>query len=230
MIKEKEVSISKPLSILMPEWGTLIIPLVGVSPLYVHKKGDEVAEALLANQERQRNKGSKMQKPREAKNAFREFMTGFHFADKSKVPTKEIGVGESWPFVKGAFGFPASGFKSAMVGATGVMDGITAVAVKKCIWVKGDIIPLVYSRVELKRDVLTTSGFPPKPDVRHRPLFHDWSVEITVDYLKSRFDKVTILTLLAMAGRVSGLGDNRPGKTGQSNGMWEVGKQIKEVA
>jgi hypothetical protein len=228
--KDVEVGMSKPVSILMPEWGTLIVPLIGVSPLIVHKKGDEVAEALLANQERQRNKGSKMQKPREAKNAFREFMAGFHFADKSKVPTKEIAVGESWPFVKGAFGFPAKSFKTAMVRATSVMEGITGEMVKKCIWVKGDIIPLTYSRVELKRDVLSTSGWPPKPDVRHRPMFYDWGVEITVDYLKTRFDKVTILTLLSMAGRVSGAGDDRPGKSGGSFGMWELGKQIKEVA
>src|SRR5262245_60049776 len=99
MAKDLEVAASKPLAIVMPGWGTLIVPLVGVSPLIVHKKGDEVAEALLANQERQRNKGSKIQKPREAKNAFKEFMSGFHFVDKSKVPSKEIGVGESWPFI-----------------------------------------------------------------------------------------------------------------------------------
>lgn len=228
-VKQKAVEQAGPIVVKLPEWGTLVIPIVGITPLCVHKKGDEVAEQILAQQQRKADKGKKILEAREPKNAFKEFVAGFHFMDKAKLPKQEIGVGDSWPFVKGAFGFPARSFKSAMVNATTVIPSVSKDLIRKCIWVKGDLAPLTYSRVELHRAVLPV-GWPQKPDVRHRPLFHDWKTEVTVDYLKAVFDRTTVVNLLATAGRICGLGEDRPGKSGGSWGIWEIGENIKEIA
>lgn len=229
MAKPKAAEAPTQILVKMPEWGTLVVPIEGVTPLCVHQKGEAVANSILLQQQKKANKGKTIEAPREPKNPFKEFRAGFHIVDEKKVPKNEIGVGESWPFVKDAFGFPARSFKSAMVSCTTILEGISKDLIKKCIWVKGDLAPLTYSRVELHQAVLPI-GWPPKPDVRHRPLFHDWKTEITIDYLKAIFDVNTVINLLATAGRVCGLGEDRPGKSGGSWGIWEIGKGIKEIA
>lgn len=46
--------------------------------------------------------------------------------------------------------------------------------------------------------------------MRTRPKFNQWGLKFTVHYLPSAFDPAEIIEFVTTAGRVAGLGDNRP--------------------
>lgn len=46
--------------------------------------------------------------------------------------------------------------------------------------------------------------------IRTRPIFRDWSAEISIDFLPDQFDRGNVIETVAVCGRLVGLGDWRP--------------------
>lgn len=199
---------------------TATIELEGVTPLITHNFGFKARQELLARQ----MKGVKPKKG--DRDPFADFVQSFHIMPgaESKVPKTALKPGESWGYKPDTFGFPASAFKSAMVYAASFLDGIKKIHIKGAVHVAGDLLPLKYSKVVMREDIVKVGPWGSKvADLRWRPEFHDWSVKLQVRFNGAIITLDQIVNLLEHAGFACGIGEWRPSKDGAgSNGTWAV--------
>lgn len=228
-----EEASEKQIQLPMPESQVLRIGIEGVSPLLVHRKGKEVADGIIAGQQKKeaKAKGQKATNDiREAKDPFEEFRRSLHVLPgaEDRVPTNRIEEGDYWPYVENTFGFPVQGFKSALARLSEIkMIGIPKTVINALIRInEWDLVPIKYSKLQMHLAVLSV-GYPPKADPRYRGMFYDWSTSFTVKYPASRFTKESIATMFSLAGEYMGLGENRAQKGG-SLGLYRV-SEIQEL-
>lgn len=229
----EEPTSDRQIQLLMPKSTVLRISIEGISPLLVHRKGKEVAEGIIANQQKKeaKAKGQKAtQEPREAKDPFEEFRRSLHIIPgaEGNAPKDRISEGQCWPYIEGTFGFPVQGFKSALARLSEIkMVSIPKTVINALIRInEWDLVPLKYSRLQMHLAVLSV-GFPPKADPRYRGMFHDWSTAFTVKYPENRFSKESVVNMFALAGEYMGLGENRAQKGG-SLGLYRV-SEVQEL-
>lgn len=194
----------------LPKQETLkVVPLsvavarfhvIGETPLVMHAMSEKARKIL------SRTEGSKIGKKKEA-----------------RVPQDEFNACRRFVIVKGkkVDALPPVGFKKGMVHAATYLDGMTKVAARGAFHVCPgvDLIPIIGPEPTLREDI-TRIGMD-TPDVRWRPQYLDWSCEIEVHYIESFLSGSDIFNLLNWAGKVSGLGENRPQKGGDW-GMYRV--------
>lgn len=137
-------------------------------------------------------------------------------------------------------GFPATGFKAAIVGACRFFDKPSMVEAKQLIFVEGEgskqLVPFIGKRDTLKMEI--HEDLPRLPngssDLRYRYYISDWRMLLRVRYVPDRITKESVIALVDAAGR-GGIGDWRPSApksmTG-SFGTWRVDEtaEIKEIA
>lgn len=117
--------------------------------------------------------------------------------------------------------FPASGVKSAICSAALRAPGTTKTEIGQLTWVPGRTInlygaPLLYMAPVRSSDINRT------PDIRTRAILPQWAAYVTVKYVKPNLTAKTITSLMAWAGTVAGLGDNRQEKTHDSFGQFDI--------
>ena len=141
-----------------------------------------------------------------------------------RVPQDDFNACRRFVDVKGkkVDAFDPAGFKKGMVHAATYLDGMTKVAARGGFHVCPgvDLIPLTLeSEPTLREDVVR----PPMqaPQIRWRPQYTPWGCNIEVHYIESFLSGSDIFNLLNWAGRVSGMGENRPQKGGNW-GMYRV--------
>jgi hypothetical protein len=123
---------------------------------------------------------------------------------------------------QGTLGFPASGFKGAAVSAclslTG--SGLTMNFVRGAFHVLGDILPLRWEKIRKREDVvrLQRTG---SADLRYRPEFVGWEVDLPIVFNSRAIGLAEIVNLYQHAGFSVGVGDWRPEREGVF-GMWRV--------
>ncbi len=61
-------------------------------------------------------------------------------------------------------------------------------------------------------------------DLRSRPEFLDWEVDLQIQYNAHLFRPEQVINLLRWAGDAVGVGENRPEKTGNDWGTFDVKK------
>jgi hypothetical protein len=95
---------------------------------------------------------------------------------------------------------------------------------KGAIQVLGDITPLLnHSKPAVRKDIVRVGNFgSKKPCTRHRPMFEKWEVKLTIQYNSSVVTAEQLFHLINIAGFHEGCGEWRPGKTGNSFGMYSV--------
>jgi hypothetical protein len=130
----------------------------------------------------------------------------------------------------GWYGIPASAFRSAMISACRLV-GFQMVKAKLAVFVeadgmdKADGTPLVKIEGEpehVEHHVRNTTG---GPDIRVRPMWREWVVNLTVRYDADMFSLADVANLLARAGLQVGVGEGRPdGKrsAGMGWGMFRI--------
>jgi hypothetical protein len=124
---------------------------------------------------------------------------------------------------KGAkFGVKAEAFKGAMVGAVRDVEGMSMTEARSWFFVIGDLLEIKGPPPILREDVarLNTMGKP--PDMRYRPEFREWEVDLTIEFNENRISAESVINLLAQAGRYQGINEMRPGKSGGQFGRFEV--------
>ncbi len=122
--------------------------------------------------------------------------------------------------------YPARNIKAAMVAAARFTKGkVSLVEAKMMFFVRGDLLPLRYERVEMVEDAVRNSNG--SPDLRVRPYYYGWELDLEIEYNANVTTPDQILSLLELAGFHAGTGEWRPNAKLGTNG-WAGRFQIKK--
>lgn len=185
--------------------------IVGTAPLIVNRWSEKARNMMLEKQQ------SSARSKKEAKDPVAAFE-----ASKYRLPD-------------GRDGFPAVGFKAAIVHAARLYDGITQVSVKQAVVVLGDglddrgdaLVPLTYSACEMRQDTpRNASGV---ADLRYRAMYLDWSATIKIRTIAGQVDGESLLALLD-AGGAGGVGEWRPTSPKSATGSYGTFEVVSEDA
>lgn len=133
--------------------------------------------------------------------------------------------------VNGLVCVPPTAFKKAMLSAATQTKSLKKTHLKTALFVQGASIPITYTSMQSRMDMVRTSGISRGPDVRFRPEFLDWGARMVVAFADTLSER-SVVDLMQRAGGV-GVGEWRPEKDG-TNGTFEVvrvfaGEEIEEV-
>jgi hypothetical protein len=186
-----------------------VIPIVGISPVIMHKWSEK------------------------AKRMMREKQSGATVRSKPEPRSpEEEALACCYVMGSGEFGLPASGFKTAIVNSARNYAGVTMVELKQWIYVIGEsdqegdqfaLVPLTYGKMTLREDMVRNhTGV---ADIRYRMQFYPWSAELQIQFFPEQLQLEGLVNLVDAAGLTSGIGDGRPSspqaKAG-TFGRWRV--------
>ena len=204
-VKKTEAVASTTQSIVVPEHNKkkLRMILVGKTPLIVHAWSEKAKLQMRTKQQ----KGAKMAK--EAKDPNADFL-GAKYTD-----------GKGRDCVRAAF------FKNAIVSACRFADDLKMTVIRGALFVEGDLLPLKFKECNMREDTVRVGMG--TADLRYRPEYTDWSVEVTIEYLANVLTPAQIVNLIRLAGFSVGICEWRPEKNGDF-GRFEVDlDSVKEL-
>lgn len=176
---------------------TMLVPIVGTSALIVHNFGAKARQMILESQQ-----GKARQ--RQIRDPEAEYQTGFY-----RLPGDR-------------YGFPATAFKSATVGAARFYDRkVKMTDLRQFLWFRGEISDLdpqalieIEGTPRMREDTVRLSGPARTVDLRFRPEFPDWKAVLPVTYVRSSLSRDSVLNLINAGGMGIGVGEWRPEKRG----------------
>lgn len=181
---------------------TLRVPIIGTAPLLINNFSEKSKREMLQKQQG-RSKIKEIRDPEaEYKAAFYRIL-------------EDDGT-ES-------FGFPVTAFKAATISAARYYDkSISMTALRQFLFMRGvltkaDPMPLVriHGEPEMREDVVRLAGVSRTADLRFRPIFPQWSCELTLTYIKSSINQSSVLSLIDAGGMGVGVGEWRPERRGE---------------
>ena len=199
---------SKARSVIIPrlEQGETHLLLVGDRPLLINNKlnvAEEISERYSG-----RGKSGAVKKP--VVSVDDQYRRAFYVLPDSKYQA---------PHAKGRYGIPASGIKKcacAAIRTTGILDNTTIGLISKSFWVMqdaGGFCLLRFKRLERDiRSVNVGSGRKTVPQMRHRPMFHDWQIKLKVRFNSNVMSEEQLVNLFMHAGQYIGLCEMRAEK------------------
>lgn len=141
----------------------------------------------------------------------------------ARDPTAEADAATYWT-EDNQHGVPAMAVKKAMVSAAHKDIGFEKTLVRKSIFVsckdRGGVLPLILKQ-EPEIDVSPVRVGQGSADIRYRPVYRDWELDLDIEYDQDMVTPEDIVNLLNRAGFGIGLCEGRPEKNGE-NGRWEV--------
>lgn len=199
---------------------TLRIPIVGDSPLIVHKFSEKAKKQMLDKQMKKASAG------KEAKDPWRDFVESMYWLDG--MPQEAIIQETGEPLVSSArFGFPAVGFKAAAVTACTSIGSITKVAARQAFHVEGEFVEIFGSKPSMREDIARVGMG--TADLRYRGEFDPWNAVLTVKYNANLMSAEQVFNLFETAGFAVGVGEWRPERDGPY-GRFHVAKAGEEIA
>jgi hypothetical protein len=189
-----------------PRIEVLSIPIIGTSPLLLHKWSEKAKRQMLDKQ---------MKKATKAKDA--------------KDPEADFN-GARYISQDGWDGCPAVAFKSAMVGACRQCDGLPMTLAKRIFFVEVDgytpdgdgLVRIVGEPRMHEAMVRLETG---TADIRYRPIYHPWRATIQVRFNAGIVSAEQVVNLIQIAGLSEGVGEWRPSAPKSSTGIhgcWEI--------
>lgn len=177
---------------------TLEVPIIGTSPLIVHRWSDKAKRQMLDAQQ-----GKK--KVKEVRDPQADYETSLYRIAKDDG-------GED-------YGFPAAAFKAATIGAARFYDkSVTMTSLKQALFFRGIVTkadPQQLVRIDgephMREDVVKVGQV---AALRYRAEFTEWSTTLTITYIKSMLDRNSVLSLLDAGGMGVGVGEWRPQRNG----------------
>lgn len=181
---------------------TLIVPIRGTAPLIVHNFSEKSRRQMLEAQQ-----GKK--KIKEIRDPRAEYEAAFY-----RIAHEDGTEG---------YGFPVTAFKAATTGAARFYDkSVTMTALRQFMFMRGvmtkadaQMLVEIHGEPEMREDVVRLGGPSRSADLRYRPMFPEWTCELTVTYVKSSIDRGSILSLIDAGGMGIGVGEWRPEKRGE---------------
>jgi hypothetical protein len=172
---------------------TIHVPIVGTSPLIVHRFSEKAKRQMLENMQGRKS-------PKEPKNPEAEYEAAFY------------------RFKDDAPGFPVIAFKAATVGGARFYSGVTMTALKQFMFLRGEVgkdgqmLARVQGEPHMREDVVRVGRG--GTDLRYRPEFSEWSTVLEVVYVTSVLTRSSVLSLIDAGGMGVGVGEWRPEKDG----------------
>lgn len=187
---------------------SLQVPIIGISSLIVHNFGHKSWIQLI-----------------EGGKAKTELVQG---GKKMKGLTPEEDFNESLYVMEDGktLGFPAIGFKSAIVEAGYQMYKRPKTNTRSAIYVvpdgrdeKGDGLIKINGIPRMRQDVVRIGGMTKTAAPRFRAEFPEWSAVLNIQYVEGMITPKEVMQLVFAAGRMNGIGEWRPQKGGE-HGMF----------
>ena len=177
----------------------LSVPIVGTSPLIVHRFSEKAKKAMLDAMQGRKT-------PKEPKDPQAEYEAAFY---------RLKAVDEAFP----RYGFPVTGFKQATVGAARFYGkDVTMTALKQFMFFRGEVgteglqLAHIVGEPQMREDVVRVNRG--GTDLRYRPEFSEWSTTLEVVYVTSGLTRNSVLSLIDAGGLGVGVGEWRPEKDG----------------
>lgn len=179
------------------------IPIIGISPLICHKFSEKAQRMI---QEKQAGK---------AKNKKHDI----------RVPEDDFN-GARHISPKGWDGFPAAGFKAAMIrGAK--MIGMVMKDTQTSFFINADCeetqLVRIHAEPRLRTDMVRIGMG--SADVRYRPEYVDWYAELNIEFNQGVLSLDQIYQLVKAAGYGCGIGEMRPEKTKYGYGRFKLANE-----
>jgi hypothetical protein len=171
------------------ERATATVEVVGTAPLIVHRF-DEKAKAMM--------------------------LAGMQSKTRTRKPPKDPEAEferSMYRFPDGGHGFPAVGFKAAMVDSARVFEGVKMTELRACIQVIGEgseqLVRIESADPRMREDAVRLGGS--SADLRYRAEYTDWKAVLTVNFVPSMLSPESVYALVDAAG-LGGIGEWRPSK------------------
>jgi hypothetical protein len=185
------------------ELKNLSFRIRGTAPLIVHNFS---AKSIKQMEDKQQKKGIE----KALRNPDEEFKSGFYFFPDSNETRS---------------GFPAVGFKAAMIRA-GQQLGFPMTQLRTFFRINGtdgtDLIE-IEGDAEMRNDMIrvATGG----ADIRYRPEYKKWEATLDITYNTASISAAQLAQIIELAGFGCGIGEWRPGKSSTGNyGTFELKK------
>jgi len=117
--------------------------------------------------------------------------------------------------------FPAPGVKGAMATAALETPGVTKSSVQRLIFLPEQRVR-VWGKPYLKMDVVRSADMNRTPDIRTRAFLPRWCAEVDIAFVMPTLSVHSVVSLLANAGVIVGIGDFRQEKGRGSFGTFAV--------
>lgn len=173
---------------------TYAIRIVGDSELVMHAWSDKAKKEMLDKQM------GKARAKKEPKDPQRDYDEAFY-----RLPD-------------GRPGFPAIGFKAAIVSAARQVEGLTMTFLRGAFHIAGDLVP-IDGEPRMREDMVRVGMG--TADLRYRPGFPEWSAALPVRLNSRALTLEQLIHLINQAGFSVGVGEWRPEKDG-AWGMFHV--------
>lgn len=172
---------------------TLRVPLVGTSPLIVHRFSEKAKRQML------------------------DAMQGRKSPKQPKDPQAEY-EGAFYRLADGGTGIPVIAFKAATVGGARFYAAVSMTALRQFFFVRGEIgvdgqqLARIDGEPRMREDVVRVGRG--GADLRYRPEYPEWRTVLTVTYVTSALTRNSVLSLIDAGGMGVGVGEWRPEKDG----------------
>lgn len=194
--------------------GKAIFVLKGDSPMVIHRFSEKVRKEIEGKQQGKAKEG------RTPKDPIEEFLQALYVIPGTE---SQVVVDNSNPDdikATGSFGVPVIAFKAACVRA-GTSVQAQMVQIRMAIQVGGsfdrnELLAIEADFARMRTDVVRIKN---GTDIRYRPEFFPWKVELPISYNKSMISLEQVANLVRNAGFGVGVMEGRPvGK--ESTGVW----------
>lgn len=202
MVAKKKAEETEEVKIPQLKIKTVKVRIVGTSPLITHAWGEKAKRQMREKQQKQ----AKMAK--EAKDPVADFESA------------------KYKDAKGRDCIPSVALKNAMVTAATLVE-IHKTKTRMGVFVDGDLLPLKFAKCVMREDMVRVGGMAKTADIRYRPEYQEWSIDVSIQYNSHVFTVEQVVNLLRVAGFSVGLCEWRPEKNGQF-GRFDI--DMKEAA
>lgn len=166
----------------------LAVRVVGKTPLITHAWSEKALKQMRDKQQ----KRAKMAK--EAKDPVAEFNGAKYLDSKGR------------DCVRAAF------FKNAIVSACRYAEDLKMTVIRGALFVEGDLLPIQYKECVMREDTVRVGMG--TADLRYRPEYQDWAVDMVLEYNANVLTSEQVLNLVRLAGFSVGICEWRPEKNG----------------
>ena len=172
---------------------TLRVPLIGTTPLIVHRFSEKAKRQML------------------------DTMQGRKTPKAPKDPNVDY-EGAFYRFEDGGTGIPVIAFKAATIGGARFYQAVTMKELKQFIFMRGEVgvdgqsLARIEGEPRMREDVVRVGRG--GADLRYRPEYIEWRTVLTVTYVTSALTRNSLLSLIDAGGMGVGVGEWRPEKNG----------------
>lgn len=132
-------------------------------------------------------------------------------AKEAKDPVADF-EGAKYKDAKGRDCVRAAFFKNAIVSACRFAEDLKMTVIRGALFVEGDLLPINFENCVMREDTVRVGMG--TADLRYRPEYQGWSVDLVLEYNANVLTSEQVLNLVRLAGFSVGICEWRPEKNG----------------